>query len=133
MPDLAVDDVEHHPFPRPPGHDDMGGVSHRQQHERQRQRRELMGREIEGVGFEAEPRAGGQKGGFVEARRRYRRQAAHVGLAQRPADLLGDVKQRPHERVDGPASIAGPGRWLKPAILQRGHSSSAPADLLLPL
>ena len=133
MPDLAVDDIEHHPLARPAGHDDMRGVSHGQQHEGQRQRREPVGREIEGVRFEATPRAGGQEGGLVEARRRHRRQAAHVRLADRPADLLGDVEQRPHERVDGPASIAGPDRWLEPAILQRGHSSSAPADLLLPL
>ena len=29
------------------------------------------------------------------------RQAAHIGLAQRPAELLDDVKQRPHQGVDG--------------------------------
>ena len=81
----------------------------------------------------AEPAARGQERRLVEAGCRHRRQAPHVGLADRTADLLGDVKQRPHERVDGPASIAGPNRWLEPAILQRGHSPSAPADLLLPL
>ena len=94
---------------------------------------EPVGREIERVGFEAKPRARRQEGALVEARRRHRRQAAHVGLAQRPADLLGDVEQRAHERVDRPASVAVPNRWLKPAILQRGHLPSAPADLLLPL
>ena len=84
-------------------------------------------------GLEAKPGAHRQESLFVETRRRNRRQAAHVGLAQRPADLLGDIEQRAHERVDRPASVAVPNRWLKPAILQRGHLPSAPADLLLPL
>ena len=83
--------------------------------------------------LQAKPGARRQESLFVETRRRNRRQATHVGLAERPADLLGNVKQRAHERVDRPAFVAVPNRWLEPAILQRGHSSSAPADLLLPL
>jgi hypothetical protein len=90
-------------------------------------------REIERLRFQAKPGAHGQESLFVETRRRNCRQAAHVGLAQRPADLLGDVKQRAHERIDRPAFVAVPNRWLEPAILQRGHLPSAPADLLLPL
>ena len=111
----------------------MGRLAGRHEGEGQRQIVEPVGREIERLGLEAKPGAHRQESLFVETRRRNRRQAAHVGLAQRPADLLGDVEQRAHERVDRPAFVAVPNRWLEPAILQRGHLPSAPADLLLPL
>ena len=85
------------------------------------------------MGLQAEPGSGRQKGGLVETSCRHGRQAPDISFANRAADLLGDVEQGAHERVDGPASVAGPNRWLEAAILQRGHSPSAPADLLLSL
>jgi hypothetical protein len=115
------------------GHDDVGRLTRGDHGERHWQLVETFRRQVDAVGYQTEPRTGGEEGRLVEPGCRDRRQAADIGLADRPADLLGDVEQRAHQRIDRPASVAGPNRWLEPAILQRGHFPSAPADLLLRL
>ncbi len=61
---------------------------------------EQRGIEIERTCLEAKPRADGEKGRLVESLLRQHGHAAHVGFTDRPADLLGDVEQRPHQRID---------------------------------
>ena len=43
----------------------------------------------------------GQEARLVERLVGQRRQPAHIGFAERPADLLDDVEQRPHQGIDG--------------------------------
>src|SRR5262249_16138689 len=84
----------------------------------------------ERLGMKAESLCCDQEGLFVQARCRDRRQAAYIGLADRPADLLGDIEKRTHQRIDRVASVAVPDRGLEPAILHRGHAPSAPRRLV---
>ena len=78
-------------------------------------------REIDGVGVEAEARAGQQEGVLVEPALGHRRQAAHFGLADRPAELLADIEQRPHQRIDRRGFCRRP----KPRVGTR-HSPEGP-------
>ena len=117
-PDAPFDDVEHGPLAASTGHDDVGGLVGRADHsEGSRKLIQPLAGKIDCITLESQSLAGREKGALVEARRRNCRQPSHVGFADRPSDLLGDIEQRPHERIDRPAGFAIPGRLLEAAVL----------------
>jgi len=133
MPEARLDDIEHNPAIAAARHDDMSRLARAEQHKRQWHALEAADCEVERPRLQAKPRACDQERRLVEAGRRNSRQLSDIGLTHGPTDLLGDIKQRSHERVDRPAPVGSTCRRRKPSILQRGHSPSAPADLFLPL
>ena len=85
---------------------------------RRRQVVEAHRRKIDGARLQAKPPARGQKTLLVQRLVGQHRETAHIGFAQRPADLLDDVEQRPHQGIDGTRL----GQALDAcAVLQRGH------------
>jgi hypothetical protein len=127
---VTFDDVEHCPLPMLARNHDMGRPIGSRQGERRCQLVEAHGGKIDGIGLETQPRAGGEEALLIQAIAGQRREAAHIGLADRPADLLGHVEQRPHQRIDGTHAVRA--IVAEPAIFQRSHSPSAPAALLPP-
>ena len=106
----------------------------RNEGERKREFIERTGGEIDRLAFKAEPCRHGQEGCFVETGRRHRRQAADIGFADRPANLLGDVKQGPPEGIDAETARIIPEGLLEAAILERSHPqrvSEMPLDSIL--
>ncbi len=114
----------------PTGDDDMHCPIRCQQGKAATARLSLAVARSTSIGSEAKSRTGHQEGCFIEARSRNRREAPHIGFAHRPADLLGDVQQGPHERVDAGTARAVPQDSLKAAVLERSHFRRVPGKTL---
>jgi len=88
--------------------------------------------------MDSEPQslADGQEGLFVDAAGRHGCQPAHLGLAERTPGLLGKEEQGAQQGVNRPAvnrraltplsNLAGPISGPPSAVLETGHSPSAP-------
>ena len=96
---------------------DVGEPSVTQDDKRRGQPMRRGAREIDGVCVESEPAGGEQEGRAVERSFRQRGKAAQLGFADRPAELLADIEQRPHERIDRSRSC---GRFVQRGI-ERSH------------
>ena len=89
---------------------------------------------VERLAFETEPCRHRQEGRFIETGGGNRHKAANVGFADRPADLLGNVEQGPHEGIDTETPRIIPSGLLKAAVLEGSHSprvSEIPLDSIL--
>ena len=100
VPNPAPDDIEHRRPSVLQRYHDSGrpfGANQRKGH------RQLLGRnpsEIDGMAVKAQAPSAEQERTGIERPLRQRRDAAQLGLADRPAELLDDVEQRPHQAVD---------------------------------
>ena len=101
LPDAAFDHVEHGPLVAASGHDDMGGTRGGDDGEGGRQLVERGRPKIQGAGLKTQADADTEEARLVERIFGQGREPTHIGFADGPADLLGDVEKRPHQGVDG--------------------------------
>ncbi|MGD9884993.1 hypothetical protein [Reyranella sp.] len=128
---MALDDVERHPAVTPSGDDDMSHAIVRHDGERDRDFVQGVHCDISRMDSEPQSLADGQEGLFVDAAGRHGCQPAHLGLAERTPGLLGKEEQGAQQGVNRPAltplsNLAGPISGPPSAVLETGHSPSAP-------